>query len=45
MVMKKERVILSFKAKASLRDIVNYLKNNVSPDIAEHVRKGIIEKM
>ncbi len=40
----KERVILSLKAKASLRDIVTHLKKHASPAIAEHVRKGIIEK-
>jgi len=44
MVMRKERIILSLKAKASLRDIVLYLKEHASPSIAEHVRKGIIEK-
>ena len=44
MVMKKGRVILSLKAKASLRDIVIHLKEHASPTIAEHVRKGIIEK-
>jgi len=42
--MKKERVILSLKAKESLRDIVLYLKEHASPSIAEQVRKGIIEK-
>jgi plasmid stabilization system protein ParE len=44
MVMKKERVILSLKAKASLRDIVNHLKKHSSPETAKHVRRGIIEK-
>jgi plasmid stabilization system protein ParE len=44
MVKKNERVILSLKAKASLQDIVTYLKVQASPEIAEHVRKGIIEK-
>jgi plasmid stabilization system protein ParE len=44
MVMKKERVILSLKAKTSLRDIIIYLKKHASPSIAEHVRKGIIKK-
>jgi len=42
--MKKERVILSLKAKESLRDIVIYLKEHASLSIAEQVRKGIIEK-
>ena len=44
MVVKKERVILSLKAKSSLRDIIIHLKNHASPEIARHVRKGIIEK-
>jgi plasmid stabilization system protein ParE len=44
MVMKKERVILSLKAKESLRDIVLYLKEHASPSTAEYVRKGIIEQ-
>jgi plasmid stabilization system protein ParE len=44
MVMKKERIILSVKAKESLQDIVLYLKEHTSPSIAEHIRKGIIEK-
>lgn len=42
MVMKKERVILSLKAKESLRDVVLYLKEHASPSTAEYVRKGII---
>lgn len=44
MVMKKERVILSLKAKESLREIVIYLKVHASPTTAEYVRKGIIEQ-
>jgi plasmid stabilization system protein ParE len=44
MVMKKGRVILSLKAKTSLKDIVIHLKEHASPAIAEYVRKGIIEK-
>ena len=42
--MKKERVVLSLKAKASLHDIITYLKEHASREVAEHVRKGIIEK-
>jgi plasmid stabilization system protein ParE len=42
--MKKERVVFSLKAKASLHDIVVYLKDHASPSIAKHVKKGIIEK-
>jgi plasmid stabilization system protein ParE len=42
--MKKERVILSLKAKNSLREIVTYLKKHGSPDVANYVKEGIIEK-
>jgi len=42
--MKKDRVIFSLKAKTALKEIINYLKQNTSPSIAEYVRKGLIEK-
>jgi plasmid stabilization system protein ParE len=44
MVMKKNRVIISFKARESLRSHIEYLKHEVSEETALHVRKGIIEK-
>lgn len=41
--MKKERVIISHKARESLRNHIQYLKENVSCETAEHVRKGVLE--
>lgn len=42
--MKKNKVVFSLKAKLSLQEIVEYLKENASSAIAVYVRKGIIEK-
>ncbi|MEM9338981.1 MAG: type II toxin-antitoxin system RelE/ParE family toxin [Bacteroidota bacterium] len=42
--MRKERVVISHKARASLRTYVQYLKEEVSPEVAEHVRSGVIDK-
>lgn len=42
--MRRNKVIFSLKAKDSLRDIIIYLKQNASSAVAEHVRKGLIEK-
>ncbi|MCF8358867.1 MAG: type II toxin-antitoxin system RelE/ParE family toxin [Prolixibacteraceae bacterium] len=44
MVMKKSRVIIAHKARASLRGYVQYLKREVSEETAEHVRIGILDK-
>ncbi len=44
MVIKKCRVIISNKAKASLKSYIEYLKKEVSEETAEYVRKGIIDK-
>ena len=43
MVMKKDSVIITHKARTSLRSYIKYLKENVSKETAEHVRKGIID--
>ena len=43
MVMKKGRVIITHKARISLRSYIKYLKENVSEETAQHVRKGIID--
>ncbi len=42
--MKKARVIISNKARASLRGYIEYLKREVSVEIAEHVRYGLLTK-
>lgn len=44
MVMKRRRVIISQKAKASLLGYVTYLKKEVSPEMAEYVRKAVLAK-
>ena len=44
MVIKRDKLIISLKAKESLHGIVIYLKENASPKIAEYVRKGILER-
>ena len=41
--MKKGRVIITHKARISLRSYIIYLKENVSEEAAQHVRKGIID--
>lgn len=38
--MKKERVVISFKARKSLRDFHNYLADEVSKETADYVVKG-----
>ncbi len=43
MVVKKFKVVISNKARASLRDHIKYLKQEVSAETAEYVRKGIID--
>ncbi len=44
MVIKKSKVIISNKARESLRSYVKYIKEEVSPEMAEHIREGIINK-
>ena len=44
MVTKNSKVIISNKARESLRSYVKYLKKEASPEMAEHVREGIIKK-
>jgi len=43
--MQRDKVIISNKARTSLKNIVEYLKKEVSKEVAEHVRKGILEKI
>jgi len=45
MVIKKSGVIITYKASASLRNYIKHLKDEVSIETAEHVRKGILEKL
>lgn len=45
MVMKKSGVIITHKARASLRNYIKHLKDEVSIKTAEHVRKGILKKI
>ncbi len=45
MVMKKSGVIITHKARASLSTYMKYLKDEVSTETAEHVRKGILERI
>lgn len=40
--MKKSRVVITYKARASLRGYVKYLKQEVSEEVADYVKKGII---
>jgi plasmid stabilization system protein ParE len=42
--MKKSGVIITHKARASLRAYIEYLKKEVSPESAQHVKTGIIER-
>lgn len=44
MVMKKSGVIITHKARSSLRAYIEYLKKEVSAETAEHVKIGIIER-
>jgi len=41
--MKKRKVIFSSKFKASFKEYITFLKNNVSPEMAKHVKTGILE--
>ena len=42
--MKKSGVIITHKARASLRSYIEYLKKEVSAETAEHVKTGIIAR-
>lgn len=42
--MKRERVVISFKVRKSLRDFHNYLANEVSKETADYVVKGILQR-
>ncbi len=42
--MQINRVIVSHKARASLREYYEYLRQEVSEEIARHVKNGILEK-
>jgi len=44
MVMKKDRIIITNKARASLRSYFEYLKVEVSLETAQHVRDEILSK-
>ena len=41
--MRKDRVIITHKARTSLRSYIKYLKENILEETAEHVREGIID--
>ena len=41
--MKKRKVIFSSKFKASFKEYITFLKNNVSPEMAKHIKTGILE--
>lgn len=42
--MHKSRVVISFKARASLREYYEYLRQAVSEETARHVKNGILAK-
>jgi plasmid stabilization system protein ParE len=42
--MKKKNVVISFKARSSIKEISTYLKENVSTAVAKKVREAIIAK-
>jgi plasmid stabilization system protein ParE len=42
--MKRAKVLISVKAKSSIKDIYDYLKEEVSLDTAIYVKKTIFEK-
>lgn len=42
--MNREKVVISPKARESLKQYVKYLKEEVSPEVAERVWEGIINK-
>jgi len=42
--MKKRRVIISFKARSSLREYYEYLKKEVSKETAEYIKNGILQR-
>jgi len=44
LVIKKRKVVLSQKARDSLRNYFSYLKREVSEKTALHVQNGILEK-
>lgn len=44
MVIQKSRVVISHKAKASLREYYEYLRQEVSEETARHVKNGILAK-
>jgi plasmid stabilization system protein ParE len=44
MVIDKKRVIISFKARESLKSYFEYLKKEVSTETAHYVKNGILEK-
>ena len=42
--MHKSRVVISFKARASLQEYYEYLRQAVSEETARHVKNGILAK-
>lgn len=44
MVIQKARVVISYKAKASLREYYEYIRQEVSEETARHVKNGILAK-
>ena len=41
---KKQKLVISLKARASLKSYIEYLRKEVSEETAEHVKKGILLK-
>lgn len=44
MVIKRNKVIISFKARESLKSHIEYLKREVSEATASYIRNGILDK-
>lgn len=43
MVMKRRKVVFSLKFKDSFQQYILYVKSNSSPEMAKHVKNGILE--
>lgn len=41
--MKKRKIVFSLKFRSSFKECIAYVKNNVSSEMAEHVKNGILE--
>ncbi len=40
----KKKIVVSYKARSSIKNISDYLKENASPEVAKYVRDGIFAK-